>query len=142
MDVDYASGVVAGHVRRYPPLGFPITKNWKEIDRAIAEERPAFALYPHEYPLFVRFRDINDATSVEKVDAADMSALGPGVNLRRITIRVTEDKVTGGIEKRFPWWDAHKNRHFDGTSTVSEDMTDKNLSAHLSSGSFSTEFNR
>lgn len=104
MNVDYASGVVAGHVRKYPPPGFSATKDWKEIDRAIAKQKPAFELYPDEYPLLVRFRDINDPASVEKVDPSNLAAsFGPGVSLKRITIAVTNDGVTTGIRERLHW---------------------------------------
>lgn len=97
----------------------------------------------YDCPLLVTFGDIADPKSVARVDPADLATtFGPGVTLRRISVAVTDDPVTTGIEKRFPWWENYRDRWFDGTSTVSQDMTTDRLSASLSAGSFSTEFNR
>jgi hypothetical protein len=54
-------------------------------------------------PQLVTFRNIADPTSVELVDPANLAAsFGEGVKLRRITVQLTDDPVTTGIEKRFP----------------------------------------
>jgi hypothetical protein len=56
------------------------------------------------YPMLVRFKDIRDPKSVEKVDPNDIAkSIGPGVTLRRITLQITDDPVTTGIEKRLGW---------------------------------------
>jgi hypothetical protein len=95
------------------------------------------------YPLLVSFTDIADPKSVTRVNPRDLAAsFGPGIKLRRITVQITDDPVTTGIEKRLGWWEAYRNRHFDGTSTASEDLTTNAPSASLSTGSFSTEFNK
>jgi hypothetical protein len=94
-------------------------------------------------PLLVTFRDMSDPKSVVRVDPDDLAAsFGAGVRLKRITVQVTDDPVTTGIEKRLGWWKDHINRHFDGSSTIIEDMRTQDLKAHMSSGSFSTEFNK
>jgi hypothetical protein len=55
-------------------------------------------------PMLVRFRDINDPTTVERVDPDDLAAsFGEGVKLRRVTVQLTDDPVTTGIEKRLGW---------------------------------------
>ncbi len=55
-------------------------------------------------PMLVRFRDIADPTTVEKVDPNDLAAsFGVGVKLRQITVKMTNDVVTAGIEKRLEW---------------------------------------
>lgn len=57
-----------------------------------------------DYPLLVRFGDIKDPKSVALVDPDDLAkSLGPGVKLRRITVQLTDDEVTMGIEKRLGW---------------------------------------
>jgi hypothetical protein len=95
------------------------------------------------YPMLVRFTDIADPKTVAKVNPDDLAmSFGKGVKLKRITVERTEDAVTTGIEKRFSWWTSFRDRHFDGTSTISQDLTTDALSASLSSGSFSTEFNK
>jgi len=56
------------------------------------------------YPIMVRFRDVRDPASVEQVNPDDLAAsFGPGVTLRRITVQLTDDPVTTGIEKRLRW---------------------------------------
>lgn len=57
-------------------------------------------------PTLVRFGDIADPTTVAKVDPEDLAAsFGTGVKLRRITVQLTDDPVTTGIEKRLAWID-------------------------------------
>ena len=57
-----------------------------------------------DYPLLVTFADPADPTSVQRVDPANLAAsFGPGVTLKRITVEVTNDPVTTGIEKRLGW---------------------------------------
>jgi hypothetical protein len=64
---------------------------------------------PFEAPLarlllLVRFSDVNDPKTVERVDPADLAAsFGPGVKLVRATIEITKDPVTTGMERRLPW---------------------------------------
>ncbi len=57
-------------------------------------------------PMLVTFRDLADPTSVERVDSENFAAsFGEGFALRRITIQLTDDPVTGGIEERLEWLD-------------------------------------
>lgn len=56
------------------------------------------------YPMLVTFRDTGDPTSVQLVDPDDLAAtFGPGTRLRRITVEMTHDAVTTGIEERLGW---------------------------------------
>lgn len=55
------------------------------------------------YPMLVRFGDIKDPKTVAKVDPDDLAgSFGPGFALRRMTVQLTDDPVTSGIEKRLP----------------------------------------
>jgi hypothetical protein len=55
-------------------------------------------------PMLVRFGDVNDPKTVERVDPFDLAAsFEPGVKLLRATIEMTKDPVTTGIEKTLPW---------------------------------------
>jgi hypothetical protein len=57
-------------------------------------------------PMLVRFKDINDPNSVQRVEPGALDlAFGPGVKLRRITIEKTGDDVTMGITDRLRWLD-------------------------------------
>jgi hypothetical protein len=138
---DYAVHLVQQHLAKYPQRGVNLVpQDWRENRRRIQKSGVSFDLAEDEYPLLVRFRNISDPRSVEKVDPANLAeAFGPGVRLRRITIKMTSDPVTTGIEARFPWWKKHVDRHFDGSSTVYEDLTTDNMAARLSVGSFTTE---
>lgn len=56
---------------------------------------------PDDYPMLVAFEDINNPASVYEVDPADLAAsFGEGVTLRQITVELTGDPVTTGIEER------------------------------------------
>jgi hypothetical protein len=55
-------------------------------------------------PMLVRFRDLSDPASVEQVQPNDLAAaFGPGVQLKKATIAITDDPVTTGIEHKLPW---------------------------------------
>lgn len=57
-------------------------------------------------PIFVRFRNISDPSTIEEVDPTNLSAsFGPGVKLDRVTLTITHDPVTRGISKNLPWID-------------------------------------
>jgi hypothetical protein len=108
--------------------------------RGIYPDRPEGAP-PTAYPMLVTFKDLRDPKSVAPVDPDHLdTTFGPGVRLKRITAQMTADPITKGIEKRLGWINDYRNRHFDGSATISEDMTTQDLAAHLSSGSFGTEF--
>ena len=67
---------------------------------------PANVVVPERsaYPLLVTFGDIDDPTSVERVDPDDLVAtFGEGVSLKRITVELTDDAVTTEIEERLGW---------------------------------------
>jgi hypothetical protein len=55
------------------------------------------------YPLLVRFENVRDPRTAMMVDPDDLqSSFGQGVALRRITVSLTDDGVTHGIESRLP----------------------------------------
>jgi hypothetical protein len=63
---------------------------------------------PHRfdnYPMLVRFADIDDPKTVQRVDPGNMAAtFGPGVRLRRITLeRTTDPRGPDQIEERLKW---------------------------------------
>jgi hypothetical protein len=101
---------------------------------------------PTEYtscPFMVRFRDIRDPKTVEAVDPNNLGAtFGQGVKLRPLKISISDESVTVGIAKQFVWWAAYSNRHFDGSSTSYQDLTNEDVRASLSDGYFSTEISK
>jgi len=57
------------------------------------------------YPMLVTFGDESDPTSVARVDPDDLGAtFGEGVELKRITVEMTDDAVTTDIEERLGWF--------------------------------------
>jgi hypothetical protein len=91
-----------------------------------------------DYPMLVTFTDIDDPKSVQRVDPANLAAsFGPGIRLKRITVEVTDDDVTTGIEKRLGWRKSIGPNQLSGDRF--EDFRKPELSAHLSAYSFSTE---
>jgi hypothetical protein len=80
------------------------------------------------YPVLVTFEDINDPTSVERVDPDDLAAnFGAGYKLKSISITITEEPVTTGIENRLGWLgDLRKYRSDPDnpfTSKLSQDIS-------------------
>jgi hypothetical protein len=119
-------------------------RGWTGEVRAMpAMESPIVGGNVSALPLLVTFGDIRNPITVTRVDPGALEkTFGAGVRLKRITVTVTDDAMTIGIEKRFSWWRQYRNRFFDGTSTVSQDLTSNRLDAALASGSFSTESDR
>jgi hypothetical protein len=91
-------------------------------------------------PMFVRFKDIRDPKSVEKIDPADLAAsFGAGVRLKRVTVAVTLEKVTSGIEKRLGWLGEYYGKLLNGERY---EKSTPDLSGHLGAGDFSTELSK
>lgn len=64
-----------------------------------------------DLPILVRFRDINDPKTVEKVDPKNLEAsFGKGITLESATIEMTHDAVTTGINKKVKWLEEWKKR--------------------------------
>jgi len=105
----YAWGVVQTHLAEHPSAGVAMTSNWAENTRRIAIAKPSFDLSPSEYPLLVRFRDLSDPASVERIDAGDLSeTLGGGTRLKRIAVAVTSEGPRDELEHYLPWLKRHR----------------------------------
>lgn len=72
-------------------------------------------LPPDQYPMLVRFRDLHDPKTVERVNWNELSkAFGRGFKLRQIVMEITRDPITHDIETRLPapfwrrWSDLNK----------------------------------
>lgn len=64
-----------------------------------------------QYPMFVRFRDLNNPLSIELFDVAKSWALSTGEpKIRRVTIETTRDTVTSGLSKTLVWFDDWQKR--------------------------------
>jgi hypothetical protein len=67
---------------------------------------------PFKYlPILVRFRDLHNPASVERVDPSDLAAsFGSGVKFDRISIEITDAPVTKRIEEVLPWLASHDSQ--------------------------------
>lgn len=62
-----------------------------------SRNRKAISELPRgDWPLMVRFRDLPDSTSVEKVEPEE-------IGVRRILLQVTDDAISRGIETKLAW---------------------------------------
>jgi hypothetical protein len=84
----------------------------------------------NNWPMMVRFRDLNDPKSVEKVDPE-------AAGVKRIMLETTSDDVTTGIEKRLGWLPS-QNGSFVRRLSV-PDPTNPPTAAILNRRDFSTE---
>jgi hypothetical protein len=101
-------------------------------------------------PLMVRFRDINNPMTVERVDPQNMSNVGQGVRFKRATIETVSrgrwpfnvvgiwgKPMTTGIEEKLPWLDEYYEKLFDGR-TIHTIEAENQLANSLGAGSFKT----
>jgi hypothetical protein len=83
---------------------FPTQDVTYEYFDALKKRRPEYAMDFSSLPMLVRFADLNDPKTVERVDPANLEAsFGPGVKLESAIIEITDAPVTTGIEKRLNW---------------------------------------
>jgi hypothetical protein len=76
------------------------TMTWK----GLARNGLRAELLSDEIPMLVRFKEIKDRMSVERIDPKNFAvALGPDVTFKRATFEITRDTVSTGIEKTLPW---------------------------------------
>ncbi len=134
--VDYTKSVA---MRRYREIFFTSSGRsrgrgnmlWSPYN-TLADQRDERVLPHNDYPMLVTFTDIDDPTSVQLVDPDDLAAtFGEGVNLNRITLAITGDGVTRGIEDVLGWL-TRRGRNIDGTSAT----TSRELSNVLDEGDF------
>ena len=72
------------------------------------------ALKQSDYPYLAVFRDIQVPSSVERIDPDNASAtLGNGYQIQSISMEVTYDPVTVGLENRLPWLREYFSKRFD-----------------------------
>lgn len=95
---------------------------------------PPVEVAPDNYPMLVTFADPGDPTSVALVDPDDLAAtFGEGMSLKRITVEVTHDPVTNGIEKRLGAFGVEEGHGLDRTRGVTPNPT---LAQQLGFGDF------
>jgi hypothetical protein len=79
--------------------------HWRRVFSALANSDAKWELPPNRLPMFVRFQDLADPTSIEVVDPLHLDrAYGPGFRLKRVMIEIVKEPgIRGGIVARLPW---------------------------------------
>jgi hypothetical protein len=83
-----------------------------EFARKLARDKPVTSLPFSKGPRLVTFTDITNPKTVKLADPANLAAtFGTGVKLKRITVEITDDPVTGPqVEKVLEWLTWPKER--------------------------------
>lgn len=102
----------------------------KDLPRTLPP-RPGRAPF-QAWPMFVTFGDPQDPRTVREVSP-------DSIGVSRITIEITDEDVTTGIENKFSWWTRFQDRRYDGSSEIVQDMRTLDLRNWLTNGQFSTE---
>jgi hypothetical protein len=119
----------------------PATLDAAQNDGRVVELRPKPNSIPEQsgYPTLVTFTDIADPASVKLVVPNELAdSFGPGVRLKRITVEITDDPVTTGIEERLGWLLTHRGTLKPDPPRFTSDPSDPDLRL-LDTGPFSTE---
>jgi len=75
-------------------------------------------LKPEQFPLLVRFRNIDNPKTVEAVDPYKFSIIfGEGTSVKAITIEMTEDPITYNIDRHLKWLSKLSGSYLHGGST-------------------------
>jgi hypothetical protein len=92
-----------------------------------------------DYPMLVTFGDIDDPTSVQRVDPENLAAtFGAGVRLKRITLTITDDPLTEKIEGVLGWYSEYWNNSYRlaGERRIANRNSLEDLPGTLGPGSF------
>jgi len=136
----FNDALLAGAVSMPPMPRRYDSSEWAEMRSVAARLKPSLTLPLALYPRLVWFRDIRDPESVEAIEADMLSAtFGPGNTIKRITLTVTDQVVTTGINKRLGW--LQKLQHQEGMLNGDrfEDFRKSALAGHISPFDFTTE---
>jgi hypothetical protein len=76
----------------------------RDFLNAISRHSDPVDLPLDQLPMLVRFKDLSDPRSVERVDPDDLPAsFGPGTRILAATLTITHDPLTTGLESKLPW---------------------------------------
>jgi len=106
------------------------SKNFMDDIARIARMREPQTILPDDLPDLVTFANVNDPNSVIEVDPNNLQAtLGENVSWKEITLEMTEEPVTKGIETKLRWLPAYfdKNLTLDGIDYHSYNSVANNL---------------
>lgn len=110
----------------WPEMAKRISQSWSTLRREVPREK---------WPVIVRFRNLNDPTSVEEVDPQ-------AIGVKRISLETTNEDVTTGIERRLPWLVGRDQRSPFAKRLSMIGPTQPPIAALLSPHDFSTELGK
>lgn len=133
-DVDYASRIAdrSGIWSEGKSLTIgPAVELWPEAPRT-----PQMA-NTSAVPMLVTFKDVNNPNSVVRVPTNDLaSRLGAGYRLKSVRVEVTDQASDRQVGQKLPWLCQYRDKLLNGDEV--EWVNKRELSAHLSAGSFTT----
>lgn len=88
--------------------------NFEQRVRFLMETQPTAMIERGQWPTFVWFRDINDYTSVVRLD----DSLNSPVRILRVSIEITSDSPTRQVMARLPWLRNLGNSTLANTDTL------------------------
>jgi hypothetical protein len=109
-------------VRTVGPRELPRERTVNSLGIALDKPHPL-------WPMFVTFDDPNDPATIREVSPES-------IGVERITIEITDEPVTTGIERHLAWLARYQqeSRRLSGSSSVA--VTTNNLADNLGAGSF------
>jgi hypothetical protein len=91
--------------RRQDPLWYFLSE--------VAKEKGPRRISPNDLPDIVTFADVDDPKSVLEVDPEHLEdALGAGVSWGELSLEMTDEPITTGIEHQLPWLNKYVQQNF------------------------------
>jgi hypothetical protein len=77
-----------------------------EIFEQLKKSQKICTLRPEQRPVFIRFKNIHDIRSAERITADNFSDVyGPDSQLGNTTLEICDAPINRGIENRLPFWE-------------------------------------
>lgn len=94
--------------------------------RTLADADGQAELPTNQLPLFVRFRDMADPLTLERVRPGSFQQkFGQGVRLRSVVVEITRDSVTREIADGLPWLDRLEDYRTDPDNPFTTNVPDE-----------------
>lgn len=95
---------------------------------------------PGYCPAFVTFGEKNTPASAISIDPMKLSFFGQHVSVRQISVTITDDNVTTGIEQRLPWLPEYADKHMRLNGKTDNTMAAGDFLDNMDISRMSTEF--
>jgi len=106
----------------FPSYGMGIARGKEGMGhlKDLISYKPRAGMDLAHLPMLVRFRDINDPSTVERVDPVNLEAsFGPGVRILAANVNITDDPVTTEIGGTLKWLSSLKpGASLDGDTSI------------------------